>query len=288
MSKPAFELVRDAAAALAGVAGDCAGIDAERLFLAATGWTKSRLVMDAREAPDAASAARFEAFIARRQTGEPVAYIVGTQEFWGLDFTVTPATLIPRPDTETLVETALAHLPPDAARTVLDLGTGSGCILLSLLHERPRTLGTGADISDAALAVAGHNAAHLRLAGRATLVKSDWFASVAVPEGGFDAILSNPPYIGEADVVGLMKDVRDFEPYTALTSGPDGLAAYRIIASGAPARLADDGLLAVEVGEGQARDVAGLFAAAGLTDIRIRQDLAGIDRVVAAKKARNR
>ncbi|WP_308910612.1 peptide chain release factor N(5)-glutamine methyltransferase [Pseudokordiimonas caeni] len=285
--RPAFELVRDAAEALAGVAGDCARIDAERLFLAATGWAKSRLVMDARTAPDEAGAAQFAKFVARRQTGEPVAYIVGTQEFWGLDFMVTPATLIPRPDTETLVETALAHLPPDAARTVLDLGTGSGCILLSVLHERPRTSGTGVDVSDAALAVAAHNAGHLRLAGRTKLVKSDWFANVDTPEGGFDAILSNPPYIAEADMAGLMKDVRDFEPYTALTSGPDGLAAYRIIASGAPARLADDGLLAVEVGEGQAHDVAGLFAAAGLADIRIRQDLAGIERVVAAKKAKN-
>ena len=296
---PAWQMVREATRRLAPVAGDCAPIDAEILFLAATGWDKARLVGEGRLVPDPQAAVRFAAFVARRQTGEPVAYIVGTQQFWGLEFHVTPATLIPRPDSETLVEAALAHLPNDRTLHIADLGTGTGCILLSVLHERPRASGIGVDVSQQALAVAAANAARLGLAGRARFLHSDWYAALPVRETnraaddekrpedaeGFDAILSNPPYIPTNDIAALMPDVRDYEPRPALDGGADGLDAYRIIAEGAAARLRAGGLLAVEVGIGQAADVAALFKAAGLCHGSVRRDLAGMERVVLAKKA---
>lgn len=213
-------------------------------------------------------------FVARRAARMPLSRIRMQRSFWKHDFYINAAVLDPRPDTETLVEAALA----EPFERVLDLGTGSGCILLSLLDERHGAIGTGTDISAEALAVARVNAVPLGLASRATFVQSDWFSGVT---GRFDLIVSNPPYIPEADIEGLEPEVRDHDPRIALTPGGDGLDAYRAIAKGAGARLTPGGRLMVEIGPTQAEAVSGLFAAAGLQDLRVLPDLDRRDRVVA-------
>lgn len=227
---------------------------------------------------------QYDALISRRMTGEPTAYITGTQGFWTLDLKVNEHTLIPRPDTETLVEVVLKRATTTSARSVLDLGTGSGCILLSLLAEWPDTQGLGVDMSEGALAVAQDNARNCGVGDRAQFLKSDWFSEVEKPHAGFSVIVSNPPYIPAADIAGLMSDVRDYEPLSALDGGSDGLMPYRIIAKQAPAYLSDDALLAVEVGIYQVAEVAELFTQNGLQDVEVTQDLGGVDRVVSGKK----
>lgn len=221
-----------------------------------------------------AAAARFEAAIAARLGRQPVSQIVGHRDFWKHRFLVTRDTLDPRPETETLVAEAL-RLP---WASVLDLGTGSGAILLSLLAERPGTRGLGVDVSPAALAVARRNAEALGIA--AGLAVSDWFSAV---EGRFDLIVSNPPYIAAAEMAHLSPEVRLWEPRRALTDGGDGLGAYRAIAAGAGARLAPGGWLAVEIGPTQAGAVTALLTAAGLAQPRVLPDLDGRDRVVLVR-----
>ncbi|WP_299815124.1 peptide chain release factor N(5)-glutamine methyltransferase [uncultured Jannaschia sp.] len=228
----------------------------------------------ARAAPDARTLA---GWIARRAAREPVSHILGRRAFWNHEFRVTADVLDPRPETETLVEQALAA--PFAR--VLDLGTGSGCILLSLLAERPAATGLGTDLSEAALDVARENAAALGLADRAAFRRADWLAGV---EGRFDLVVSNPPYIAEAELPALAPEL-GFEPALALSPGGDGLDAYRTIARDAPERLTPGGRLMVEIGPTQADAVSALFAGAGLTDIAVCRDLAGRDRVVAGGKA---
>lgn len=228
---------------------------------------------------------QYDALISRRMTGEPVAYITGTQGFWTLDLKVNEHTLIPRPDTETLVDVVLKRVN-NSATTVLDLGTGSGCILLSLLSEWQEATGYGVDVSDGALKVARDNARNCGIGDRAMFTQSDWFSAVEMPEGGFSVIVSNPPYIPATDIDGLMPDVRDFEPLSALDGGIDGLNPYRIITGSAGIFLASDGVLAVEVGIHQAADVAALFAENGLQDIEITKDLGGIARVVSGKNSK--
>ena len=223
------------------------------------------------------AAARFEAAIAARVTRQPVSQIIGTRLFWGLNFRVTPDVLDPRPETELLVATALER----PFHNLLDLGTGSGCVLLSALHAMPAARGLGVDLSPAALQVASDNARSLGLTDRARFAQSDWCGAVS---GQFDLILSNPPYIAAAEMADLAAEVRDHEPHIALTPGGDGLAAYRAIAAQAPAHLLPHGRLIVEIGPTQGRAVADLFAAQGLADIRILPDLDGRDRVVAATK----
>lgn len=218
---------------------------------------------------------RFDAAISARAARRPVSQILGRRAFWKHEFRVTRDTLDPRPETETLVEAALAE--PFAA--VLDLGTGSGAILISVLAERPGARGTGTDISAAALAVAQENAEKIGVC--ATFLLSDWFASVS---GTFDLILSNPPYIAQDEMASLSPEVRDWEPHLALTDGADGLSAYRAIAAGAAAHLVPGGRLLVEIGPTQAPAVAALMQAAGLSDLRILADLDGRDRVVGARK----
>ena len=218
---------------------------------------------------------QFSDFITRRAAREPVSLIIGRRAFWTHDFRVTPAVLDPRPDTETLVEAALA-VP---FTRVLDLGTGSGCILLSLLSERPEAQGLGVDCSEDALDVAQINRAELGLGARATLTQSDWFSAV---NGPFDLIVSNPPYITEAAFATLAPEVKDHDPKIALTPGGDGLDAYRIICAEAPGYLTDGGALMVEIGFDQATAVEALFAQAGFSDIRIIRDINGKDRVIAA------
>ncbi len=229
-------------------------------------------------------AAQFHRMVDRRVRHEPFAYITGTRGFWTLDLEVTPATLIPRPDTETLIDAALAHVGDRRAPLdILDLGTGTGAILIALLSELPNATGQGVDVSREALSIAERNALRAGVGIRARFAISSWWSHVS---GSFDLIVSNPPYIPSADIAGLEPDVRDFEPHLALDGGPDGLAAYRAIATLAPARLNPGGALLAEVGLGQAPDVAAIFAAAGLSDTDIRHDLAGKARVVIARHPR--
>ncbi len=270
--------VAQGAARLAAAGVPDAGRDARWLMAHALGVDTGRLVLMAGDPllPDVA--ARFDAMLSARAARQPVAQITGTRAFWGRDFTVTPDVLDPRPETETLVALSLAE--PFAR--VLDLGTGSGCIIVTLLAERPDARGVGADISVAALAVAGANAARHRVADRLILTPSDWFADLG---GTYDLIVSNPPYISADEMADLQPDVRDWEPRHALTDGADGLTAFRAIAAGASSHLSPQGSLIVEIGATQGPAVAAVFTGAGLQDVTVHPDLAGRDRVVSGRRS---
>jgi release factor glutamine methyltransferase len=216
-----------------------------------------------------------------------MAYILGAREFWGLPFEVSPAVLVPRPDSETVIEAVLGLMPDrDRGWRILDLGVGSGCLLLALLREYPQASGVGIDASNEALAVTQRNAGALGVADRARLMAGDWRrAGWADGLGGpFDLVVSNPPYIDSAAIAGLMPEVARYEPRLALDGGPDGLDSYRLIAAAAPKLVAAGGHLVVEIGEGQAIDVKGLLAESGLTPLASWKDLGGIERVVSAKQ----
>ena len=229
-------------------------------------------------------AARFDEAVDRRAGREPFAYITGSRDFWTLELEVSPATLIPRPDTETLVETALKVVGHASAPVrILDLGTGTGAILLALLAELPRAEGVGVDVSDGALEVARRNAVRAGLGERARFSKSSWWSHAG---SDYDLIVSNPPYIPSREIEDLDADVRDFEPRLALDGGPDGLAAYRAILSIAAQRLSENGAVLFEVGAGQASDVAAMMRASGLPYTAIRRDLGGIERVVVGAAGR--
>ncbi|MDA1153755.1 MAG: peptide chain release factor N(5)-glutamine methyltransferase [Proteobacteria bacterium] len=257
-------------------AADRAVLDQGQAQLAAAGvgdpGHESRLIW----AHVAGDSAAFAALVARRAARAPLSHLLGYRDFYVHRFIVTPDVLDPRPDTEAIVAAALA----DPFTRVLDLGTGSGCILLSLLAARAQATGLGVDLSDAALAVAAQNRSALGLDQRATLVRSDWFAAVT---GSFDLIVSNPPYIAAAEMAGLQPEVRLHEPHLALTDGADGLSCYRIIAAGAGAHLAPAGRLIVEIGPTQASAVSALFRAAGFTDLRVIPDLDGRDRGIEGR-----
>jgi release factor glutamine methyltransferase len=220
----------------------------------------------------------------RRLHGEPIARILGSKEFWGLTFQLSSGTLVPRPDTETVVELAwrIAAPPRDRPLRILDIGTGSGAILLALLSERSDASGIGTDISVAALKTASGNAARLELARRAAFVACDYATALSGP---FDLIVSNPPYIRSADIEGLATEVRDHDPRAALDGGADGLDAYREIAQETVRLLAPGGALVLELGQGQSADVRRIMAAVGLKlSGPPQRDLAGIDRAVAFQK----
>jgi release factor glutamine methyltransferase len=259
----------------AGIEG--AARDARRLFADALGVAADRVTLVLPEAVAPTALAAFEAAVARRLAREPVSQITGTRDFFGLSFRVTRDTLDPRPETELLVAAALER----PFVKMLDLGTGTGCILLSCLAGMPFAAGTGTDASEAALAVARENAERLGLASRARFLRADWFGGVS---GRFDLIVSNPPYLAEAEIAGLAPEVRDWEPRDALTPGGDGLGAYRAIAAGAGARLMAGGRLIVEIGPTQAGAVAELLVAQGFPEPEVRRDLDGRDRVVIAIK----
>ncbi len=227
----------------------------------------------------------FRALARRRRDGEPVAYLTGMREFWGLSLRVSPAVLIPRPETETLVELALARLPENQDVRALDLGTGSGAIALAIAHERPRATVLATDVSSDALDVARDNARGLGLV-NVEFARSDWYESVAHSwrGGAFDLIVSNPPYVAGADPHLREGDVR-FEPERSLSPGGDGLGAIKRIVAGARERLAPGGSLAVEHGFDQSDAVQALFAAAGFGAIVPGRDLAGIPRIVAGRAA---
>ncbi len=221
-------------------------------------------------------AARFEAAIAMRAARRPVSHITGMRAFWKHDFIVTPDVLDPRPETELLVELGLK----EPFERVLDLGTGSGCILISLLAERPGTQGVGTDISERAVLIAGANAERAGVADRIVLPLSDWWQDVG---GRYDLIVSNPPYIARAEMADLQPEVRRFEPRTALTDEGDGLGAYRAIAARLCDHLTPRGRVLLEIGATQAAAVADLLAAAGLADVAVHPDLDCRDRVVSAR-----
>ena len=224
----------------------------------------------------------FEAAVNRREKREPLAYIVGRREFWSLDFALHPGVLVPRPESELLIEQALKHFPDrDAPLRVLDLGTGSGCLLLSFLSERPNAQGLGTDLSQDALTIAEQNAAALELSGRARFEQGNWLENVF---GTFDVILVNPPYIPRAALDGLNPEVRAYEPRAALDGGPDGLGAYREIANGLKERMKGGGYAFFEVGQGQAPAVETLLLRQGLTVEGTVCDLAGIPRCVIAAR----
>ncbi len=246
---------------------------------AATGLDRAAQLRAPERALNEDQAATLAALVGRRAAREPIAYILKQREFYGLDFEVGPGVLVPRPETELLVEAGLAALSDGPAR-ILDLGTGSGCILAALLTERPAAFGVGVDRSTAALRVARRNLDRHGLAKRAALVRGDWGRAL---EGGFDLVVANPPYITAFEHDGLDADVRAFEPRAALVGGEDGLDAYRAIAGDLPRLLRPGGMVALEVGRGQVEAVRGLLAARRSTLDQSRRDLTGIERCVVAR-----
>ncbi len=268
------EALRDAAERL-GPASGTPRLDAELLLAHALGLSRADLLLRQR---DLSVPAAFDALLARRMAGEPVAYIVGTRDFWTLSLRVTPDVLIPRPDSETLMEAAIAHFAGRAPQRVLDLGTGSGALLLAALDQWPLATGLGVDISSAALAVAQSNADRLGMASRAAFRQGDWGEGVSGP---FDLILVNPPYIARS--AALSGDVLH-EPEGALFAGPEGLDDYRRIAPQLPSLLAPGGVALLEIGYDQAAAVGNILGAQGLA-VSVRRDLAGHDRCLVASGA---
>lgn len=276
------EALRQATRDLAEAGIADAGSDARILLCAAAGVDRVALVVTPDRCLDPGAATRFEALLARRLAREPVSRILGRREFWGLDLTVTPDVLDPRPDTETLVGAAVRHVGRrrGEALTILDLGTGSGAILCALLAEMPAARGLGVDRSSAACRVAQANLARCGLGARSLVVQADWGRALA--SASFDLVVANPPYIETAIITTLAAEVRCHDPLAALDGGSDGLDAYRVLAAELPRLLRPGGATFLEVGQGQAAAVASLLAENNLTPGEIVADLAGIDRVVSA------
>ncbi len=262
-----------------------AELDARLLVGDALGLDFTGMITGANRRLTPEQAHRLLEFMQRRLAGEPVARILGVKEFWGLPLQLSPATLVPRPDTETVVELALEVWRGELGgqpRRILDVGTGSGAILLALLSEWPEARGVGTDISPMALQTASRNASRLDLAPRAAFVACNYTAALS---GQFDLVVSNPPYIRSADIAGLAPEVRNFDPRSALDGGADGLTAYREIISDSARLLAPGGTLIVEAGRGQSGPISQLMAASGLTSVGPpKADLAGIPRAVAGRK----
>lgn len=318
MSPTLLSVVQQTADILSRAGIDSAALDARLLIAHALGISRAEMLTQGERLLSADEAQRIGALIARRAAYEPVSRILGAREFWSLPFGLNEATLDPRPDSETLVEMALGMAgsissgrseglrqaplpdPPHGGEgtaaglpmRILDLGTGSGCLLLSLLHELPDACGIGIDIAPRAVEQAQVNAERLGLAERASFSVANWnHASLAelLHDAEFDLIVSNPPYIPRSDLAGLMPDVRDYDPRAALDGGEDGLDPYRLLIPQLPALLAPNGCAVFEVGTGQAQTVADIFRQAGFRDVSIRRDFGGIDRCVGGLKtmARN-
>ena len=262
--------------ALASAGIDQPALDARLLLAEATGLGLAQLIGWGERPLAAGEAERLEAILRRRLAREPIAYILGRKEFWSLDFAVDRRVLIPRPDSETLVEAVLASID-DHRRPlrILDLGTGSGCLLLALLSELPTASGAGVDRSLPALQLAQQNAERLGLAHRTTFIASDWGSAVA---GRFDLVVANPPYVTDADWRQLGPEINRYEPQAALLAGSDGLDAYRRILPAARRLLTDTGAIFLEFGAGQAEGVIDIAASAGFEYTEIRDDLVGIAR----------
>jgi len=260
---------------------DTPELDARLLVGHALGLDHAGLASAGEHLLTAAEADALAAFAARRQAREPVARIRGRKEFWGLTLHLNAATLVPRPETETVVEVALAALSHNRTQRLADLGTGSGALLLALLSELPAAHGIGTDVAAEALRCARTNAAALGLGARASFVACDYGSAL---KGPFDLIVCNPPYIVHDDIASLAPEVRDFDPHAALDGGSDGLSAYRAIATDARRLLAVDGILVLELGAGQLGAVLALLTAAGLGPAGSpRHDLAGVARALPVK-----
>jgi release factor glutamine methyltransferase len=271
--RPVGLLLAEATALLAAAGIEAPAREARLLLLHAIGRPASAML----DRTERVLAPGLAALLARRADREPMALILGRQGFWTLDLEVSADTLIPRADSEAIVEAALEAAPAPAR--VLDLGTGTGCLLLAVLSERPHAWGLGIDLSPQAAALAARNARAAGLATRAVFLAADWATPLA-PGARFDLVLSNPPYIPTQDLAGLMPEVIAHEPPRALDGGPDGLTAYRRILSALPELMAPDGVAVLEVGIGQADEVAALARAGGLAHRATRADLAGIPRAV--------
>ena len=279
------DALREGRARLASAGIESPRLDAELLLAHALGTSREALLLRGEEDLETAAAARFRAALAERARRRPMAHILGVREFFSHPFAVTPDTLVPRPDSETVVTAALGRLPHrDARARLLDLGTGSGCLLLSLLAARPSAHGVGTDISEAALAVARRNAAALGVGERARFHAGDWFAALPAATPPFDLILSNPPYIPSAEIDHLMPEVAGYEPRLALDGGADGCDAYRRILRDAARHLRPGGWLVFEIGADQEDAVTAAIASAGFVDTATVRDLASRPRVVAARR----
>jgi release factor glutamine methyltransferase len=271
--------LRRGAARLAQSGIDTPRLESRLLLAHALGCTPADLLRE----PDTPTQPNlFDALLNRRAAHEPLAYLLGHREFWSLDFLVSPATLIPRPDSETVVEAALAacHEP----RRVLDLGTGTGCLLLAILHERPCAFGIGIDVAPAAASLAAQNAERLGLTTRAAFLCADWAAPLSTGplQTRFDLVLSNPPYIERDAIPHLMAEVAGYEPHRALDGGSDGLAAYRLILAALPRLLVPGGVAVLELGAGQADLVAAQARSNGFSP-GFRTDLAGVARAIVLR-----
>jgi release factor glutamine methyltransferase len=264
----------------AGLAGPV--IDARLLVEAAADATRAEIVTDPYRALTPEQEATLADYLSRREHREPVSHILGRKGFWKILLQVNANVLTPRPDTESVLDVVLKDFPEQAAWNVLDLGVGSGAILLAILAERPAARGLGVDVSEEAIAVARDNAAALGLAGRTALLRGDWTAGLA--DGNFDLVVSNPPYIASEVIETLEPEVRQYEPRIALDGGPDGLDAYRILAPEILRVLKPGGRFAVEIGYDQKDAVEALFRAAGAAEVRTTRDLGDRDRVVAGSK----
>ncbi|MES1199669.1 MAG: peptide chain release factor N(5)-glutamine methyltransferase [Pseudomonadota bacterium] len=255
-------------------------LDARLLLEAGAGVTRTDIVTDPQRVLSETQIAGVDALVTRREAREPISHIVGSKAFWTIELACGPNVLTPRPETELVVEVGLEHLRFAEPVRVLDLGVGSGAILLALLSVRPLATGVGLDASPEALSIARQNAQALGLSDRTAWIEGDW----AKAEGVFDFIASNPPYIRSGAISLLEPEVANYEPLLALDGGVDGLDAYRAIAPLLPALLAEDGLWAFEIGEGQAEAVWALTDAVGLRPEGVRRDLAGRPRVVWGRK----
>ncbi|AQR60655.1 protein-(glutamine-N5) methyltransferase, release factor-specific [Brevundimonas sp. LM2] len=257
---------------------DSPAIDARLLLEAATGASRLEILTDPHRLLTTDQQTTLDAYIERRLRREPVSRILGRKGFWKIMLNVTPDVLSPRPDTETILDVAMLAFEPAQAFSVIDLGTGSGAILLAVLSERSGAHGVGTDISSEALAVARENAANLDLDGRATFLRTEW--ATGFGDASFDLVVSNPPYIPSDDIPGLDPEVRDHDPVLALDGGPDGLQAYRDLAPEIARILKPGGIFAVEIGWDQGPAVKALFEAAGLADVKIVKDLGDRHRVI--------
>ena len=257
---------------------DSPAIDARLLLEVAAGCSRTDILTDPYRPLTSDQAAAYEAMIDRRLKREPVSRILGRKGFWKIMLNVTPDVLSPRPDTEAILDVVMLAFPPQQAFQMIDLGTGSGAILLATLAERPAARGMGTDISAEAIAVAKENAANLDLDARASFLRNG--CATCFGPASFDLVVSNPPYIPSGDIAGLDPEVREHDPHLALDGGPDGLQAYRDLAPEIRRILKPDGIFAVEIGWDQGPQVRALFAAAGFADVKVVKDLSNRDRVV--------
>jgi len=283
-ARAAAAAMADARARLARAGVQSARLDAELLLAAAAGVSRAAVIANAARI-DADVLDRFEAMVTRRAAREPLAYIVGRREFFSLDLMVRPGVLIPRPETETAVEAALDFLRTHPAAYVLDIGTGSGAIAIAIAANAPEARVVAVDISKVSLEIAAGNTARHRCEHRIAFLEGDCFSALDADGTPFDLIVSNPPYIARSEIAALEPEVRDFEPGIALEGGSDGMDFYRRIAAGLARWLAPGGEVILEIGADQAGAVAAMMHGAGCSATKRLRDLAGVDRVVRARRA---